>query len=46
MHLAAGKGRFENILSYLLDKGADINIKDNNGVNTGHYTRLVLLIGV
>ena len=44
--MAAGKGRFDNILGYLLDKGADIDIKDNNGVNTCHYTKLVLLIGV
>ena len=38
LHLAAEQGRFENILGYLLDKGADINIKDNDGVNTCNYT--------
>ena len=32
-HLAAEKGRFENTLKYLVDKQADINIKDNDGVN-------------
>ena len=31
-HLAAEKGRFENTLKYLVDIGADINIKDNDGV--------------
>jgi len=30
--LAAEKGRFENTLKYLVDKGAGINIKDNDGV--------------
>ena len=37
LHLAAEKGRFENILGYLLGKGAGINIKDNEGV-TIHVT--------
>ena len=32
LHLAAEKGRFENTLKYLVDKGAGINIKDNKGV--------------
>ena len=32
LHLAAEKGRFENTLKYLVDKGAGINIKDNQGV--------------
>ena len=32
LHLAAEKGRFENILGYLIDQGAGINIKDNEGV--------------
>jgi len=32
LHLAAEKGRFENTLKYLVDKGADINIKDEKGV--------------
>ena len=32
-HLAAEKGRFENTLKYLVDKQADINFKDNDGVN-------------
>ena len=37
--MAAEKGRCEQILRYLVDKGADINIKDKNGVN---ISRLVL----
>ena len=36
--MAAEKGRFENILGYLIDKGANINMKDNDGVNICHYT--------
>ena len=32
LHLAAEKGRFETTLNCLVDKGAGINIKDNNGV--------------
>ena len=36
--MAAQKGRFEEILGSLIDKGADINMKDNNGVNACHYT--------
>ena len=31
--MAAKKGRCKQILRYLVDKGADINIKDKNGVN-------------
>ena len=38
LHMAAKKGRCESILVYLVDNGADINIKDNNGVNTYHYS--------
>ena len=47
--MAAQKGRFENILGYLVGKGADINIKDNDGVNTCHNTisnKVVLLIRI
>ena len=33
IHIAAGEGRCEDTLKYLVDKGADINIKSNNGVN-------------
>ena len=40
-HLAAERGRFENTLKCLVDKGADINIKENYGVSiillTQHY---------
>ena len=32
LYLAAEKGRFENVLGYLLGKAADINIKDKMGV--------------
>ena len=31
--MAAEKGRCKQILGYLVHKGADINIKDNYGVN-------------
>ena len=31
MHMAAERG-FVKIVDYLIDKGADINIKDENGV--------------
>ena len=31
--MAAERGRCEYILGYLVSKGADINIKDNKGVN-------------
>ena len=44
--MAAKKGRCEQILGYLVRKGADINIKDDNGVNICHCitkSRLVLL---
>ena len=44
--MAAKKGRCEQILGYLVGKEADINIKDENGVNIYHCTnksRLVLL---
>ena len=39
--MAAKKGRCKQILRYLVDKGADINIKDNNGVN---IDRLALIL--
>ena len=32
LHTAAEKGRFENTLKYLVHKGADISIRDNDGV--------------
>ena len=32
LHAAAEKGRF-NVIKPLVDKGANINIKDNDGVN-------------
>ena len=32
--MAAERCRCEKILGYLVEKGADINIKDNKGVNT------------
>ena len=32
LHLAAKRGRFENTLKYLIARGADINIKDIDGV--------------
>ena len=33
LHIAAGEGHCEDMLQYLVDKGADVNIKDNDGVN-------------
>ena len=47
--MATQKGRFEEILGCLITNRADINMKDNNGVNTCHYTvnnKLLLLIQV
>ena len=32
LHVAAEKGRF-NVIKPLVDKGANINIEDNDGVN-------------
>ena len=34
--MAAKKGRCEQILGYLVTRGADINIKDKNGVKIYH----------
>ena len=38
LHIAAGKG-YEYTLLYLIEQGADVNIKDNDGVCTHmrHY---------
>ena len=36
--MAAEKGRFGTVISSLVDKGADINIKDINGVNVDDHT--------
>ena len=33
LHVAAEKGESLDIVKYLIDKGADINIKDDNGVS-------------
>ena len=33
LHVAAETSNLEKILVYLVGKGADINMKDNNGVN-------------
>ena len=33
LHVAAERGRCEKILGDLVDKGGDINTKDNKGVN-------------
>ena len=46
LHLAAGKGHVD-IVRYLVDKGADLNIKDTFGVSEQEYTadyKLVLLV--
>ena len=37
LHLAAESGRIE-ILNFLVGKGADINVQDDNGVITGICT--------
>ena len=34
LHVAAERGVNSDIVKYLVDKEADINIKDNNGVST------------
>ena len=36
--MAAERCRCETILGYLVERGADINIKDNKGVNTIQLT--------
>ena len=50
LHMAAAKGRFENILGYLVKKGAGINIKDKDEVYTCYHAdkhkQLVLVIRV
>ena len=33
LHVAAEKREYLDIVEYLIDKGADINIKDGNGVS-------------
>ena len=48
LHLAAHEGHVD-IVRYLVDKGADANIKDNRGVSEREYTadcKLVLLVRV
>ena len=37
--MAAEKGHCEQILGLFVGRGADINIKDNNGVNICHCKR-------
>ena len=34
LHLAAEKGRYKTIVVYLVDNGADVDMRDNNEVNT------------
>ena len=36
LHGAAEKGHFEEIVGYLVKKGTNINVEDNNGVSL-HY---------
>ena len=46
LHWAAGKGHVDTVRC-LVDKGADINIEDKNGVSEWEYTadcKLVLLL--
>ena len=37
LHLAAESGRIK-VLRFLVDKGADVNDQDDNGVTTSIYT--------
>ena len=39
LHLAAESGHIK-ILNYLVDKGADVNIQDDNGVIILYYTNV------
>lgn len=34
LHLAAEKGRYKTIVVYLVDNGADVDMRDKNEVNT------------
>ena len=34
LHLAAERGRYKTIIVYLVDQGADVDIKDDNKVHT------------
>ena len=43
LHVAAEKGHFEEIVPYLVDKGTDIDVKDNNGVSLHYWGRSILL---
>ena len=36
LHVAAANGHFEEIVGYLVEKEATINVKDNDGVSL-HY---------
>lgn len=33
LHLAAGRGRYKTIVVHLVDKGADVDMRDKNEVN-------------
>ena len=47
LHVATQRGDRISIVNYLADKGADINIKDNNGVSKiviGYVYAIILLI--
>lgn len=37
LHMAA-EGGHKNVVDYLVDKGADVSLKDNAGVSISEYT--------
>ena len=43
LHGAAEKGHFEEIVGYLVKKGTNINVEDNNGVSLHYWGRSELL---
>ena len=43
LHVAAANGHFEEIIGYLVDKGATINVKGNDGVSLYYWGRSILL---
>ena len=49
LHVATQRGDRISIVNYLVDEGADINIKDNNGVSKmviGYiYVTIILTVG-
>lgn len=44
LHVAAANGHFEEIVGYLVDKGATIDVKDKDGVSLHYWGRSILLV--